>query len=700
MKKYLFLFLVIFVIFFSGCSDNKENDIKILNEVLNTITLPEETNENLILPKEFYYQDYKVIAKWNSTDYEHLTNDGIISQDIEEDIYVTLDLELSLNEQFITHSFDIIILPKDDSQIANEILELISTPSTIDNDYVFPIFVNYNEMKYRITWESSDKNIIDENLNIAYNQSDKSITMQATIKYNRVEYEKKFNIVVSAFNTEHINEYLNTLSIPEELENNLNLIDEYQNNNDLYKFSWKSNKENVLSNDGKKGLVLNDTDVVLTLIVSIGNVLIEKEFRIRVSKSTLNQIDDVINDVVHIQPIITNNIFLVPSIFDLITLSWTSSNESVISNKGIINQNLAKPTTVILTVNYMIGENEMSKEYKTVIAPVQHLYKSDKFEGEFNGTELNSKGNIVLQDNVNEGTFISKEYDHPGFYEAIGSWNALTSSVTTCEFLVSLKVNGTYSDYISYGQWGLGLKNKCVSQTNSLIKLSDDEIKVLNNKNAEGFKYKIILRRKNVTDKTPIVFFVSLAFNIKNYSYSFDKSLVKNETKYDVPKLYQHDVPIIGNSICSITSSTMLLKYKGHDFTKYNSLEHEYIAELFKDYGNNIYGNWVYNCVGMGSYGERAYVKRFADTYEFLYSLQEIGPMAASISGTVKYTKLSTNTNSSYTTNGHLIVVTGYEITDDNTYIYINDPNVSGVAVKMELTDFLNVWRNIGYIVE
>mgnify|MGYP003310476514 CR=1 FL=1 len=83
----------------------------------------------------------------------------------------------------------------------------------------------------------------------------------------------------------------------------------------------------------------------------------------------------------------------------------------------------------------------------------------------------------------------------------------------------------------------------------------------------------------------------------------------------------------------------MLLKFKGYNFTDKDPLEHQYLAGLFKDYGNNIFGNRVFNCVGMSAYGERAYVKRFFSTNEFLYSLQEVGPMAASIKGTVKYEK-------------------------------------------------------------
>jgi hypothetical protein len=102
----------------------------------------------------------------------------------------------------------------------------------------------------------------------------------------------------------------------------------------------------------------------------------------------------------------------------------------------------------------------------------------------------------------------------------------------------------------------------------------------------------------------------------------------------------------------------------------------------------------------MSSFGERAYVKRFYNVNEFLYSVQQAGPMAASIKGTVKYVNMTTGAQGSYNTAGHLLVVTGFEITDNGTYIYINDPNVKGVAIKTTLEDFLSIWRNVSYILE
>lgn len=698
MKKVLLCFLLLFCLV--GCTkDNPTNYEQILNEFVNSLSIPEELDHNLDLKSSYEYQGYNIEAIWTSSDSDFLTNSGVINQD-DEDNFVSLSLELKLNDISIYHTYDITILAIDNSVIANEILDLINIPNEITNNISLVDVVNYKDKNYHVSWGSSNEDIISSDGKIKYFDSDQNVILTARISYNKIKYTREFKVVLKAFDTTDMKQYLNSLNIPKELNENISLDTKYINNNITYSVTWESSSKDILSNEGIMGKVYVDTDITLVCTISIDNIKIQRTFNVTVLKQSFEQLINSIIEETKIQAIITNNIFLPLTINDIVNCEWKSSNQEVITNEGIINTNISSPTAVTLSAVFSIGENIMTKEYNTIVSPIKHLYKTNKFEGTLNNIKVNDLGKLVLEDNATEGTFISEEYEHSGFYEAVATWNAITSQNATCELEVSIKVGDKFSDYVSYGIWGLGLKNKCVDQSNSLIKLNDDEIKVLNNKTATGFRYKITLRRNNIATASPIVSLVSVAFNIKDYNYDVDNALIGSGVQYDVPKLYQHDVPTIGNSICSITSSTMLLKYKGHDFSNINKLEHEYIAGLFKDYGNDIFGNWVYNCVGMGSYGEISYVKRFFSTNEFLYSLQEVGPMAASIAGSVNYTKIANNEKGSYKTNGHLIVVTGFEIIDGNTNIYINDPNVNGVAVKMTLSDFLNVWRNVSYIVE
>lgn len=696
MKKILLIILAMLLL--AGCTP-KQSDIEILNEVMNTIDLPLETKEDLELPSTYTYEDKEIVATWNSSNVDALSNEGKIFRG-KEDQLVTLFLSLQLNEDKITNTFDITILALEKEVIANQILDLIQVPNEVTEDFVLSSFVKFDDNNYKVNWESSNEEVVTTKGLVTYQAEDTEVTLTATISYDKVKYSKEFKVVVKAFDTTEMKNYLDSLTIPSETSEKIDLPTSYKSNNNTYDISWKSNNEDILSNKGEIGISLKDTVVTLTAYIKIDNVTLSKNFEIKVLKSSNDQVLEILNDSIRVQKMANSDIYLPTNLGNNITCSWTSSNESILSNDGKIITTVNGPQEVILTANIKIGEETMTKEYKIIVNKTDHFYLTDKFEGTMENVHLSDDGRIVLNDNAVVGTYYSEENNHRPFYEAVASWGAVTTKDATCELFVSIKVGDTYSDYISYGEWGLGLQNKCVGQRNNLIRLVEDEIKVLNSKEAKGFKYKFVLRRTDAKTPSPEVFLIAFSFNMNNYSYSVDKSLLKDSVRYDVPQLYQHDVPGIGSIICSATSSTMLLKYKGHDFSKINVLEHEYIAGLVKDYGNNIYGNWVYNCVGMSAFNEFAYVKRFADTYEFLYSLQEVGPMAASIKGTVKYVKTVNGQSGSYTTAGHLLVVTGYEITDAGTFIYINDPNVNTVSIKVTLQDFLNIWRNVSYIVE
>jgi len=695
MKKILF---ILFALLLIGCTP-KPSDIEILNNLMFTIDLPLELDTDLQLPSSYTYEGKEILATWTSSNPDALTSDGKIFRTV-EDVDVTLSLSLQLNDDTISNTFDVVVLALEDEAIANQILELIEVPSETSENITLPSFISYNNNNYKVSWETSNKDVLSTKGIITFQQSDTEITLTATISYDKVKYSKEFKVVVKAFDTSQMEHFLNSLAIISEISKSISLLNSYKIGDYTYSINWESSNTDVLSNTGEVGILLSDTIVTLTAIMSIDDVSLSKDFQIKVLKSSDEQILDILEQTIRIQKTANSDIYLPTDLGNNISCTWSSSNENILSSEGKLGENINGVQEIILTANIKIGDKTMTKEYKVIVNKTDHFYLTDKFEGTMENVHLTNNGRIVLNDKAVIGTFISKEVDHKGFYEAVASWGAISSKDATCELFVSIKVGNTYSDYISYGEWGLGLQNKCIDQKNSLIQLADDEIKVLNSKEGTGFRYKFVLRRKDANTPSPEVFLIAFSFNINNYSYSFDKTLLKDSVKYDVPKLYQHDVPTIGNIICSATSSTMLLNYKGHDFSKINILEHEYIAALVKDYGNNIYGNWVYNCVGMSAFNEFAYVKRFANTYEFLYSLQEIGPMAASIKGTVKYVKTATGESGSYHTNGHLLVVTGFETINNETFIYINDPNVATVAIKLTLNDFLDVWRNVSYIIE
>lgn len=698
MKK-IILFVLLFICLV-GCSNpsSKKSDLDILNELADTISFPEEVSSNLNFNSLYQYENINIFAEWLSDDETIISNEGVVVQ-TQETNYVSVILNLKLNNELVTKVFDFIVLPISSDVYAQHILNTIEIPSIISDHITLSNFTKYEDKNYKISWKSKDETILSNRGKVTFNPTDKNVVLEATISYGGYAYSKEFNITVKAFNIDGMNDYLNNLEIPSAINSSIYLPTSTDIDSKNFNIQWTSSNPDVLSNKGELNIVLDETSIILTATISIDNVSVSKDFNILVHETSEEEITKIILNSLYIPTVTASNLYL-PTNLNNFSGIWQSENENLIKTNGEINTNINAPTSTTLTYKITIGEKTMTFNFDTIIQPVKHFYMNDVFNGEKENLIINSNGHLELEEGKTSGTYYSEEIETHNFSEAVATWCAITSTKATCELFVSLKVNNTFSDYITYGEWGLGLKNGSRDQTNSLIKLVDDEIMVLNNKYASGFKFKLVLKRTSSNDESPIVDLVTFALNLVNYSYDVDSSLLKKCVKYDVPELYQHAVPNIGNIICSITSSTMLLKYKGYSFIDKNPLEHEYLAGLFYDHSNSIYGNWVFNCVGMSSYGERAYVKRFFSTNEFLYSLQEIGPMAASIKGTVKYTNMKTNSEGSYTTAGHLLVVTGYEITNSETYIFINDPNVNGVSIRMTLANFLAIWRNVSYILE
>ena len=276
--------------------------------------------------------------------------------------------------------------------------------------------------------------------------------------------------------------------------------------------------------------------------------------------------------------------------------------------------------------------------------------------------------------------------------EIVGSWSAISSKETgTVELQYRVLVDGVWSDYVSYGAWKLGDKSYSKTKTTAdkLVEIDLDIISVLNGKTASAYQYKVTFKRTE-EQTSPLLRLVGSALDLG--LSDVDVNVCSDHVEYDVPMLNQNIVPGIGNSICSPTSTTMLLKYFGHDFSDMGyTYEHEYMAHAVYDFGASVYGNWTYNVAVMGAYGEYAYVKRFTGPNDLINHLEQIGPVALSVKG---------NMQGYYTTAGHLLVCKGYKIVDGEYIFICNDPNLKNVEVEYTYETIANVWRNIAYVIE
>lgn len=683
------LILLVSVFMLSSCKSKKIEQTK--NEIqgiLDTIELPNSIKDSISLPSEL--NGYQIT--WSSNNENIISPDGVVNPS-REDAQVILLATISKEGISLSKEFSVLVNGNDPTKIIEEAFSNIVIPNTTSANIELPNQIN----NLNITWSTSDKNVISNRGVVKQGAEDIDVILKATINFNGVTKSKEFKVTVVANPVyQEIDNLLSDLVIPSETYENINLPTSYNGLN----ITWKTSRSTYLTSEGVVNRSAEDQLILLTAVISYNNVKIEKYYDVTVKGWTdLEKLSNIM-DSLNFSDTLSYDLILSTKLgFDSI-VTWQSSNQDVLTNEGVYTYD-ENVKSVTLTVIVKIGSEEMQKEFEFILKPKEENVKEhlviEKAEqlntGKFNNVELvNNK--LVLKKGANIGTYESDAIETKEFTSLVASWAAISSTTATVELQVKVRVDGVWSPYISYKEWGLGLQNACYDQTNALIKLVTDEVMVQNGKRGNAIMYKVTLRTTQNT--TPELSLVAFALEIPGYVHNVDISSYPRSIIHDVPKLYQQVVPTIGNSICSATSSTMLLKYKGESFKEFDAeYEHRYMASIVRDYGNKIYGNWVYNTVAMSGYGYDAYVARFYSINELVEHLATVGPCALSVKGQM------TSDQKNYYTNGHLIVAIGYEIKDNGEIVIVcNDPNVSVVTCRYSLTVMNNTWRNVVYVIE
>ncbi|MDD3170770.1 MAG: C39 family peptidase [Bacilli bacterium] len=592
--------------------------------------------------------------------------------------------------------------------LIKEYLETITLPQKTKTDLEFESAVVYKGKNIELEWITNSPAI--SNAGIVVQQKD-DIWVTITVKASIDLFTEEKNIgqvLVESYEKELFYNVLDELTIPLEVSEDIVLPTMING----VRIVWASSDKNVLSGEGKYSYVPADLYITLsaTLIYGDNDKYIEsKDFIILVKTYPDSQKLELAMATISIPEIVETNLDLKGEYGFGVKAIWTSSNDKVISSNGTVNLTYAEET-ITLRVQLISGTTTMDKtfEVKTKMMEEKEVNMAnhilvDRVET-YRQTNMENvmleEGKLILVDGAVEGSYESLIFNTKNFTELVASWAAISSTVSTCELQIKVKVGTSWSKYFTYGVWGLGRNNLYYNQDDTKVKMNTDEILLIDPYKGNAFQYKITLRRNSTTDESPKVSLVAVTLDIPNYTYTPNMENLPVEVDYDVPKLNQNEVPEIGGSICSATTSTMLLKYKGFNFTDKDPLyEHRYIAGLVADRGHNnpTYGNWVYNTVTMGAFGLNAYVQRMYSWNELKYHLATVGPVGASIKG---------NTGL-YTTGGHLIVVRGYKQVNGKTYVICNDPNINSrfgeglfVYYEFPLETFMSFWRGVVYVVE
>lgn len=658
-----------------------------INEAIEYVkkNIPSIVQNNYKLPLS--YQDVEI--KWYVNNV--LINDGTLT--CEDYSKLTLEGRYSINNFSYNDYLEVVVLSDDlqgkFTKAKEEVSKLIESSdlTTLPNNYE-GILINYEYNSENI---NSDGSVI-------YDDEEHEVLIRVKYSYNDITMSEELTLIIPALNDEIIvKQAIKKLQMPQEVSTNLVLIQKI----DDVDITWRSGSKFYVTDSGI--ISRSDRDLKASLIASFtyGTYKEEVTYKFIILKySDKELIELVIKDV--IIPSSTNMDISLPLYLDYdVEVCWQSSNESILSNDGKVTID-DSDHIITLKAIFTLNEEKIMKEYSVKILKRPDMTKEKPhqklvFASDFTTSGMNEvslqNDKLVLNQNAIEGTYVSEQIDTMEFSDLVASWAAVSGLNSTVELELKVLVNDTWSDYITYHEWGRGRNNKCFNQTKSLIKLVEDEVSVLGSGVASAIMFKLTLRRTSASDPTPEVQLVSFALENSSYSYPVDITDLPKEVKYDVPRLNQNIVPTIGNIICSATTSTMLLKYKGEDFSSFDTYEHRYIAGIVREYNSGIYGNWVYNTVAMGSYGYISYVARMYSVDELIYHLANFGPVGLSVKGQM------TSNEKNYYTNGHLIVCVGYRFENGNLTILCNDPNVTSVYCEYSLSVIKNTWRNIAYVI-
>lgn len=586
--------------------------------------------------------------------------------------------------------------PIDTEQVLLEFKEDLTLPEVIDEDYPLAQSFSYQGQTIIATWESTHEEAMTCAGIIQKGLDEQTIELTVTLSLDTSTTTKVFTVVVAAFNDLERLEYVsNTLSIPETTNKDIVL----PKSKDGVIISWTSNHPLVLSANGKYNETENNTNVSLTALFYYNGKSITKVFEVTALAPSASQRVQTVYQELTLPTTISSSLNLATLYNTYVQATWESSHPEIIRNDGIVYLD-QEQHNVTLTVVLSYGGENMTKTFTVQTAAINEgetYYPFHTFIDR--AQEIEETNNLLRVENKLEltTTDLSAYYESDiittnQFESLVASFSAVTNTYNAVDLEVRVRVDGTWSNYFSFGEFSLGKENRATSinVSGAVAKLSIDELIINNSLKADAFQYKVTLSRETLLDASPKLSLVAITLDIPDYHYAITAEL-PDFVDHEVPQLNQNIVPVIGNSICSPTSITMLLKFKGHSFTEHDAYEHRYIANITKDYGHNIFGNWVFNTNTMGAYGHDAYVKRMYSFEELQHHLHTVGPVAASVKGDMQ---------GLYTTNGHLIVIRGYRVTDNGVKVITNDPNLSNVYYEYDLSTFLNVWRNIVYVIE
>lgn len=322
--------------------------------------------------------------------------------------------------------------------------------------------------------------------------------------------------------------------------------------------------------------------------------------------------------------------------------------------------------------------------------------------GRMQGTYLRADGGIAMEKGKRQATYLSGTIEADPFQSLLFSCDADTPEDSTVRAEIQVEQGKAWSGWLNWGTWGASVKSgsNISAAGNSVAEMDEDVLQVIDGKTARAVRYRLTLER-NASKEGPTV--RSVAVSVRGAAQPAAKAGPSGASGkiLDVPRLSQMTRdPKIAAEICSPTSVAMVLNYDGVGVLPEEA--------AWGAYDNNglLFGNWAFNCAYAGSYGFTAFT-------EYLDSLDDIKGEIANgnpVVLSVRYKKDESVEGDLPVlhgapidkTEGHLLVICGFESKGGKEYAVVNDPaapNDVGVRREYAADELERASFHVAYII-
>ena len=288
-------------------------------------------------------------------------------------------------------------------------------------------------------------------------------------------------------------------------------------------------------------------------------------------------------------------------------------------------------------------------------------------------------GALVLEENALSGSFESAVYEGSTFSDMVACWNAAIYEGGQVEVFARARCGGQWTKYLTWGPFTpFDTRGTKENKEDEAAFVDQDTFCMADEKTADAFQMKVVLRREDAGIESPVVRMVSMTFRGGDMVPVYAEEPVKeipDKVLIESPAVSQLiRAPWVAKDICSPATMTVMMNSRVPEL---NILPDEYALSV-RDEEEDIFGSWAFTVAGAGLYGFEAY-PQFAD---FDIIMQELAK--GHVTGVnLRYTYQEDGDRPYLEgvfdwTGGHLLCLIGYEYEDgvrddDHLYFYSAD---------------------------